>query len=297
MKARLFLLLLIAPLNVFAAVTPWLEFSQINGHVYLPVEVNGIKTQVLLDSGSQLNCINTAFIEAHDLDLSKGRKILVSGVHDTEERSTYNNVNVNLFGSDFELDNVVEINFAGEEKGLLLGASFFDPFIVQINYPENKMRLLSRDSIDMNSASNVKSMDSKGSGMPIAQVTINDNTFWFLVDTGSNHSVFMERRFASKAGLLESIEGSSETRGVNSSGKQDIAMAKTIKFGPYEIADVRVSFPAPGETTNLESQHSETGTRIKGKKIAGIIGSGIFQYFLLTIDYKTGKVHAYLPQE
>ena len=60
---------------------------------------------------------------------------------------------------------------------------------------------------------------------------------------------------------------------------------------------MKVSFPAPGETTNLESQFSETRSRIKGKRIVGIIGYGLFQYFLLTMDYKTGKIHVSLPPE
>ena len=297
MKYAFWLVLLLAPLRALAAVSEWVDFTLHNGHVYLPIVVEGIETRVLLDSGSQLHAINKAFVGKHNLDLSTGAKTRVRGVHDIEERTTYNNVEVGLFGSEFELDKVVEFNLGHHTSGMLLGAGFFNPFIIQINYPEKKIRLLTRDSVDMNEASNVRSMDNRGNGMPIAEIGINGENFWFLVDTGSSSGIFMERRYASRAGLLDKVEGSSSSSGVNSTGIQDVANADTVRFGPFEIADAKVRFPAPGETTNLESQFSETRSRIKGKRIVGIIGYGLFQHFLLTMDYKTGKIHVSLPPE
>ena len=107
----------------------------------------------------------------------------------------------------------------------------------------------------------------------------------------------MERRYASIAGLLNTIEGESSSYGVNGSGLQEVANAEKVQFGPFEISDVKVRFPIPGETTNLESQYSTTSTRIKGKRIAGILGYGLFKDFVLTIDYHTGKIHVDLPPE
>lgn len=297
MKYLLALALLIIPVRLFAAVSEWVDFTLHNGHVYLPVTVEGIETHVLLDSGSQVHALNKAFVDKNELKLATGAKMRIQGVHDTEDRTTYNNVNVNLFGSSFELDKVVEFNLGHHSSGMLLGAPFFYPFIIQINYPEKKMRLLTRDSVDMNKASNVKSMDNRENGMPIAEIAINGKSFWFLVDTGSSSSIFMERRFASQAGLLESIESSTTSSGVNGTGIQDVANASVVQFGPFEITDVKVSFPAEGETANLESQFSTTASRIKGKRIAGILGFGLFQHFLLTMDYKTGKIHVSLPPE
>lgn len=297
MKYIVALTFLLFSFKLFAGATQWIDFTLVNGHIYLPVTVEGVKTHALLDSGSQVHAINRAFVAKNKLALSEGGKMRIQGVHSTEDRATYNGVDTNLFGVNFELDNVVEINLGHHETGLLLGAAFFYPFITQINYPDKKMRLLTRDTVDMSAASNVRSMDDKGSGMPIAEIEINGKSFWFLVDTGSTSGIFMERRYANQAGLLEAIEGSGSSRGVNSGGVQDIAVAKTVQFGPFQISDVPIRFPAPGETTNLEKQYSTTGTRIKGKRIVGILGYGLFKDFLLTLDYKTGKVHVDLPPE
>ncbi|GGF61972.1 pepsin/retropepsin-like aspartic protease family protein [Alteromonas lipolytica] len=297
MKYLFALVILLTPLRLFAAATQWADFTLINGHIYLPVTVEGVETKVMLDSGAQIHAINKAFIGKHNLALSKGSLMRIRGVNGTENRTAYNNVNVNLFGVDFELDKVVEFSMGRHTTGMLLGASFFYPFIVQINYPDQKIRLITRDSVDMSEVANVRSMDDRGSGMPIAEIEINGKPFWFLVDTGSNAGILMERRYAAQAGLLDEVDGSTITRGVNRAAVQDYATAKTVQFGPFEITDVKVLFPAEGETSNLENQFSATGTRIKGKKVVGILGYGLFKHFLLTLDYKPGKLHVDLPPE
>lgn len=297
MKYAMAILLILAPLKLFAAASEWVDFTLHNGHIYLPMTIEGIETHALLDSGSQVHAINKAFVNKNDLDLPTGARVRVQGVHDVEERTKYNNVPVKLLGSEFELDNVIEINIGHHSNGMLLGAPFFYPFIIQIDYPEKKIRLLTRDSVDMYETANVKSLVNRENGMPIAEIKINGKTFWFLVDTGSNIGIFMERRFAAQVGLTDKVESSRSSSGANGSGVQEFANANTVQFGPFEIADVKVSFPAPGETTNLESQFSKTGSRIKGKRIVGIVGYELLQYFLLTMEYKTGKIHAYLPPE
>ena len=296
MKYFLVFVTFVVSLSANAAVTDWVDFTLERGHVYLPVSVEGVETKAMLDSGSSVHAINKAFVNKNDLDLASGGKMLIKGVHSTARRSTYNNVKVNLFGADFTLNDVVEFSMGHHSRGLLLGATFFHPFVMQIDYPANKIRLLTRDSVDMNKAANVNSTADKEHGMPIAQIEINGQPLWFLVDTGNSGGIFMERRYASMAGLFESVEGEGYSSGVNSSGIQEVATAKTVQFGPFEISDVKVRFPAPGETTNLESQYSTTSTRIKGKRIAGILGFGLFKDFLLTIDYQTGKIHVALPE-
>ncbi len=295
MKYVLVFVTFIVSLGTKAAVTEWVDFTLERGHVYLPVTVEGVETQAMLDSGSSVHAINKAFVNKNNLELASGGKMLIKGVHSTARRSTYNNVAVNLFGADFTLDDVVEFSMGHHSRGLLLGASFFHPFVIQLDYPAKKMRLLTRDSVDMNEAANVNSTADKENGMPIAQIEVNGQPLWFLVDTGNSGSIFMERRYASMTGLFESVEGETSSSGVNSGGFQEVATAKTVQFGPFEISDVKIRFPAPGETTNLESQYSTTNTRIKGKRIAGILGYGLFKDFLLTIDYHTGKIHVALP--
>ncbi len=78
-----------APLISFPtfAVTNWVNFDIINGHITLPVTINGIEGRAILDSGSQLNAINLSFINKYNLEFEKGRKIDVKGIYSTESLS------------------------------------------------------------------------------------------------------------------------------------------------------------------------------------------------------------------
>lgn len=296
MRYMIILTLLITPLRLLAGVSPWMDLTLRNGHIFLPTQIEGVKSLALLDTGSQLNAINTTFISKNNLHLVANGRINIKGTLKSKLATTYNNVRVNLFSSSFKLNSIPELNLGYDYCGILLGAPFFDSFVVQINYPEKKIRLVTRDSININKAANIQSKNNLGNGT-IAKVEINGKPFWFTIDTGNNSTIVMARRYASRAGLLKYIKGSVMAAGVNGYGKQDIANAKTVQFGPFQISDVKIYFPAAGETSNLASQHSQIGSRIKGERVAGILGYGILKNFLMTIDYKTGKINVALPKK
>jgi len=83
----------------------------------------------------------------------------------------------------------------------------------------------------------------------------------------------------------------------SSSCSIDLPTFDVVKFGPYEIGDVKVSFLAEGQKTNLESQYERTGSRIGGKRVVGLIGYDLLKDFVVTLDYRYGKLHIALPQK
>ena len=67
MKRFSFLIfLLLSSYQALGAVTQWADFTLDNGHVFLPVTIDGIESRVMLDSGAQINSINRAFIRKHN---------------------------------------------------------------------------------------------------------------------------------------------------------------------------------------------------------------------------------------
>ncbi|AXT37356.1 signal protein PDZ [Alteromonas sp. BL110] len=295
-RLSLFTFLLLSSCHVFGAVTQWVDFTLDNGHVFLPVTIDGIESRVMLDSGAQINSINRAFVRKHDLEFDKGRPVNVKGVYGVEKRKAYNNVNVEIFGTTFNLDSLVETNLGHHSNGMLLGAGFFNSFVVQLDYPHRKIRLVTRDSVNMKGVANVPATTQQGTGMPIAQVEINGVPLWLRIDTGNAGTILINRRAASKANLLEKVEGTSTSFGANSSGVNEFATSDMVKFGPFEISNVKVSFPAEGQTTNLESQYKRTGSRIGGKKVVGLIGYDLLKDFVVTLDYRYGRLHINVPQ-
>ncbi|PHS56635.1 MAG: signal protein PDZ [Alteromonas sp.] len=280
----------------FSAVTVWTDFILDNGHIFLPVSIEGIESRAMLDSGAQINSINRAFVGKHNLSLDSARSVNIKGVYGVEKRRAYNNVKVDIFGTEFKLNSLVETSLGHHSNGMLLGAGFFKNFIVQLDYSNSKMRLFTRDAVDMGDVANVKAVSQKGSGMPIAQIHINGVALWLRVDTGNAGTILIDRRSASRAGLLEKVEGATTSFGANSSGVNEFATSKAVTFGPYEISDVKVSFPAAGQKTHLESQYESTGTRIGGKRVVGLIGYDLLKDFIVTLDYKLGKLHIALPE-
>ncbi len=148
----------------------------------------------------------------------------------------------------------------------------------------------------MKEVANVPATTQQGTGMPIAQVEINGVPLWLRIDTGNAGTILINRRAASKADLLEKVEGTSTSFGANSSGVNEFATSDMVKFGPFEISNVKVSFPAEGQTTNLESQYKRTGSRIGGKRVVGLIGYDLLKDFVVTLDYRYGRLHINVPQ-
>ncbi|TWX74217.1 aspartyl protease family protein [Colwellia sp. C1TZA3] len=133
-----------------------MELVLVNGHVKIPVAVSGIDGYAILDTGAQINSINSAFMQKNGLGFNTGKKIKLQGVYGTKTRKNYNNVLVNLLGTEFLLDNVVESFIGHHSDQLLLGAGFFSNFVVQLDYPKRKIRLITHDLIDMQKLANVK---------------------------------------------------------------------------------------------------------------------------------------------
>lgn len=296
---RIFLfILIITSCSTYAGVTPWLDFELDNGHIKIPVTVSGIEAKAILDSGSQVNAINQSFINKNKLKYVSGQKIIIKGVYGQEKKPTYNNVPTELFGTQFDLDSLVSMRLGKASNALLIGAGFFDKFIVQIDYPNKKMRLLTRDAVDLKKLKNIQMKAHKGTGMPIVKVNLNnEKNVWLLLDTGNSGGLFLKRSIATGSGWLEkfSVEGS-VAMGANTFGINETFHLPSLKFGPFELENILTSVPAEGQKTQSFSSSSSSLSRIKGKNIKGLLGYDILKHFLITLDYKGGRMHIGLPQ-
>lgn len=299
MKILLSLTFLLLTLKCAAGVTDWINFNLEGGHVKVPATIAGIDTYAILDTGAQLNAINKAFITKHDLTFDKGSKIRVKGVFGIDKKTTFNNVPVSFFGIETELDKIAEVSLGYHTNGLLIGGGFFNKFVTQLDYPNKKMRLISQDSIDVAKFKNIEIQSQKGTGMPIVKIGFpNDRHLWLLFDTGSSGGMVIGRKVARRMGWLDKVVTESTlSMGVNSIVETERFRIPLLNFGPFELENVLVTIPAEGRNSYLESQYKKTGSRIKGKKVEGIIGYDVLKHFLITIDYKGGYAHIGLPEE
>ena len=278
-----------------AGATQWVDVEIANGWLLIDTEIAGIPGKALIDTGAQINGINRRFLEAADLSFEKGRPVKITGVHSTAYRDVYNRVPVSIFGTEVVFRDVVEGNMGPPEMQMSLGAGFLQLFIFQLDYPNERMRVITRDSLDLKKLKNVESKKDSRGGSPIVKVRLNDEKdVWLIMDTGSNGGVLLERKLAKKQGWLDrypTVDGISV--GSNSSGRMQRFNLPTMTFGPFDIADTSVSVPAEGAATALFEKRGFTGSRIKRnpRKSQGLLGYDVLKHFVVTIDYKTGYVH------
>ena len=71
-----------------------------------------------------------------------------------------------------------------------------------------------------------------------------------------------------------------------------------VQLGPFRIENVRTTVVADGEVMNpLSKATAVTGTHIMSKNVKGIVGYEVLKHFVLTIDYKNGRMHVGLPED
>lgn len=299
LKFLLLLTLLLCTFNCAAGTTDWIDFNLEGGHVKIPAKISNIDTYAILDTGAQINAINKAFVNKHQLSFEKGSKTRVQGVFGTEDKPTLRDVPVSFFGIESTLNKITQLSLGYHTNGLLLGSGFFDKFVTQLDYPNKKMRLITHDSIKLNEFENIEVQSQKGTGMPIVKVGLpNDEHLWLLLDTGNAGGLIVKRKVANKMGWLKNTNVESGiTMGATSIAATESFRIPTLQFGPFELEQVLVTIPALGQKSQLGSQYQNAGSKIKGRKVQGIIGYDVLKHFLITIDYKGGHAHIGLPEE
>lgn len=290
-------------LPAFAGVTQWYPFTLDDGHVLVDIELNGIPTKAILDTGAESNGISDAFIRAHNLSFTKAGRTRVKGVYGEDIRDRYNGVSVKLFGVDLTLNKLLNLNFGGPDRGLLLGAGFFDDFVTQIDYPNQRIRLINKDSIDMAKLRNVRAERDASSYMPIININLNNQkNAWLMLDTGMNGGILIERNIATNRDWLDGKYKivHSDSSGVTRKQRIESFLLPSVTVGPFELENVVVSTPAEGQDITIADDVGEktrTNSRIKGKRIDGLLGYDVLKHFVVTIDYDKGYVHFGLPED
>jgi len=299
LAALIGLQVLFAP-RASAGATGWVNIKVANGHLFVETEIAGLPGYSLIDTGAQVNAINGAFVASENLDFDKGRFVEIAGVFGTERRDTYKEVPVTIFGSTISFHDLVDLDLGAPDIQMILGASFLERHIFQFDYPNQRLRLITRDSIDLKKLRNVDSKRDRHGGSPLVKVGLGKKTgAWLVMDTGANGGILIDRDLARRLDWLDDsdrIQG--RMSGVHSSGDMEYFTVPSIMFGPVELADVLVTIPAPGQTVTLFEKYAPLGTRIaRGGKAKGLLGYDVLKHFVVTVDYKTGYVHIHAGEK
>ena len=297
MRVLVFLALALFSSTVMAQATSWIPFENANGHVLIKVEVAGIESYAMIDSGSQVNALNLSFAEHHELEFDSNKRIKIQGAHDVQDRRIYRDVPTKLLGLDLDME-LVGLELGGKHVSLLLGAPLLNQFILQFDYPNSRSRFANPGTFNLEETANLEMRPQDGSGRPLVKVNFNDEAErWVLLDTGNSGGLYLHRNFATTQNWLERfpvMEGVS--RGVNASKDVELFQLPLFGFGPYKLEDIVVIVPSEGSPADFGNRYSNIGSRMKGVEVNGILGYDILKHFILTIDYRNGRGHIYVPQ-
>ncbi len=298
MRIALAVIFIALSTNVHAGVSEWIPFSSDGGHISIPITVNGVATRAILDSGAAGNGITESFIAENDIKHKLGRKITVKGVAGERKVRLIDGLELGMFGAEFKLDRVIPVNLRNAD--VVIGLSFFNNFVLQIDYPKSQMRIITHDALNLKELANVRMKKGAGSPQPIVKVDMNgESDLWLTLDTGNNTGILLPRKSAMRFDWLQKY-GSKEAQisGVNTTADVDVFNLPEFTIGPIVLENVKVIVPSEGERMNVgEEVRAKTGTRIKKTASDGILGFDVLKHFVVTIDYKHSFLHLGVPAE
>jgi hypothetical protein len=298
MRITVFLLGLVCWLSASAGVSVWVPFDSDGGHISIPVTLNGVETRAILDSGAALNGISERFLSDHEGEYSVSQEMIVSGVHGSRRVRQVDGIDISMFGASFKIDRLVPLRIYSAD--LVVGLAFFQNFILQIDYPNSRLRIITRDAMDLKDAANVRMKKNGSMSQPMVKVELNDEyKAWLMLDTGNSTGIFMPRKPAIRYGWLEEFGTTDvQIRGVNKvSASQSFNLPK-MTIGPFTMENVIAMVPAEGNETNVGRESTtRTGSRIKKDYSDGILGYDVLKHFVVTIDYKRALLHLAPPAD
>jgi predicted aspartyl protease len=300
---RIFAAALLLSLSALAhaGASAWVPLEISNGHLLMDVTINGQPAKALLDTGATGNGISEDWLARNKGEFSRGRYIKLQGIKEDYETTEINGLKVGMFGTEIDLNSLWPMHVEGAD--LIIGVPFFNLFVVQIDYPGQRLRIVDHDSLDLRKFSNVEMEWSTSTLVPMVQVDLNgEMKAWLDLDTGNNGGIVVKRnkaeklgwlqRFSAKEGLLTGTSGEA--------ARTESFSLPTMTVGPFEMENVTVTVPAEGEHLYLTTRASierQTGTRIKrGKQSDGLLGYDVLQHFIVSIDYRRELVNFDVPR-
>lgn len=263
------------------------SFTIEKGFLIVPAKIKkNVSVEVIIATGSEYSTLNSDVIQKYKLPLSYTNDGPVTGSND--RIITFSNVpDVSVGGSKatslymrfVSLEKTGKI--IGREIYGILGADFFKGKIVRFDFKKRVVKFLDQSPVDGKNAkpaaNGVSPLIFKMSfsqkvfygsdiTLPVAdEVFYNGKKIKTLFNTASAAPVSISPAVAREAGFEAAPD----------KGATKVAQIKSLKFYDYEINDVPVMLF--GKNAGFDQSSREYG---------GIIGLGVLQNFLFTLDFK-----------
>jgi len=307
LKYTLMLCLLFA-VKVGAAVTEWIDFKMENGAILFPIKINGQNAHAVLDTKAKVNFLAESFIDQHRDNLRRTGVILFKDNEGERNVEVYQDIKVNIFDVELTFSDLIAVqNVAGE---LVLGIPFLRQHIIQLDFPNKRMRLIAHNQLDMTKLANVlmqpqvdlavastpgsQSIKKNDQSARALRVSVHGKDMWLTFDTAVAEGVALNRDTAQKEGLLtRAFAADAAELNFATSVNREVFILNSVKIGPYELENVSLGVEVEGGKRLIPfvPRKVRTGTNIsRDVQATGSLGLDAMQHFVVTFDYLNSLV-------
>lgn len=268
-----------SPAQAKAWLTQWFPFEIVEDWIQVPIEVAGVPTTAMFDTGANVQVIDRAFAAANGIKISSVDRVEIQGAFSKKRLPLAVRVPITLFGAPLTLRSV-PVGDTGDAK-IVIGTGVLSSFILQIDYPNSRIRFASFDALALDDSANVEMHRERGEGLPAVRATVDGEKVWLMLDSGFNGPLLLSRRFvAERQWEEESGEIIFDAHG--NFAAMDRYRVPLLQLGPFDIRGVSaiVRREGPERLANLSSV-----------RVSGILGAEVLRQFLVTLDLKHRRMH------
>jgi hypothetical protein len=273
-----------------------LPFELVNNLIILPIKVNGIELNFLVDTGVE-ETILFSVDQNKEIPIFNVEKITLKGLGVQEAvegfksfKNTLSVKDLNFLNQEIVIVLDQNYNFSaalGIEVNGIIGYHFFSQIISKIDYKRKKMIIYKRDTFNKNKITkNFQLFDFRlENGKPYITIQVASANQLLeancLVDSGNSDGLWL---FATKINSISVPELNFEDylgRGFNGEIYGKKAKVKKLVLNKFEFNEVFAAFP-----DSLSLANVKIGTRRLGS-----IGSEILKRFTVILDYQSKQMY------
>lgn len=263
-----------------------IDFKPEGNLVYVPVEINHVPLNFVLDTGVNKTVI--LGLSQDTLELNHVEEIFLTGLGKKEPfKAIYSSHNILKIGDMVNADQDVfivldeEVNFSkrlGLEVHGIIGYDLLKDFVVQIDYIKGKVRFYRYEDFNKRKKRNEVQLDIFFQrNKPYLKATVNQNKskeVTLLVDTGSSDALWLFETDTTQIPhkYFEDYLGVGLTGEIR--GKR--SKINGLSLGEFTLKEVKSAFPDAEFLIHIDEGLNRDGT----------LGAEVLSRFLVTINYR-----------